>query len=133
VCRPVEHALDTNLDLLADERRSIRDADVEAVELPDACAPVVQPDLAEAQLDLGTLLDRCFDGELVPLALREHDEVVDVRALLADEVEAPPRLGLELRQALGAGADEQRRHLARDLDAIRLCARSRREYPEAPL
>ena len=93
----------------------------------------METDLAELQLDLRTLLDGPLDGELLALALGEDEEVVEVDVLLALEVEAAPRLRLELDQPLRARPDEERRDLRRDLNAVRLSARAGRERAQPSL
>src|SRR5205814_10173609 len=67
------------------------------------------------------------------LAFLEHDEVIDVCVLFADEVEAAPRLLLQLDQPGRTRADQQRRDLRSDLDAISLVPRAGGERTEATL
>ena len=53
-----------------------------AVELADGGRGVVQAELDELELDLGAFRDRGLGLEVLELALREHREVVGVRAVL---------------------------------------------------
>ena len=116
----VEHTLDLHLDLLADLLRSIRDGDVESVELADTRVGVVQPDLDELQLDLGAFRNRRRRRKLLALPFREHEEVIEMRVRLRLQVEAAPRLLLQLLQARCARPDQDGRDLRGDLDAVGL-------------
>ena len=130
----VEHALDANLDLLADELRRFGDADVEAVDLADARAGVVPVDLDELQLQLCALLDRRRRREVFELALGEHDEVIEVRVRLRPRGRSAASSAPRARCSRAApGPIEGRGDRRRDLDAVRLrlrepaaSARSRR-------
>ncbi|MBW8742107.1 MAG: hypothetical protein JF623_05660, partial [Acidobacteria bacterium] len=108
-------------------------ADVRPVELPDARLRIVQPDLAELQLDFRAFLDGQLRREVFALPLGEDEEVVEVYLVFPDEIEPAPRLRLQLDEALGPGADDERRDLRGDLDAVRLRARARRERAEPAL
>src|SRR5262249_62123185 len=94
---------------------------------------VVEPDLAERDLNPRALLDRRRRRQVVALPLLEHEEVIQVRVVLADEIEAPARLLLELDQPGCSRADQERRDLGRDLDAVRLAPRARRERAQPAL
>src|SRR5581483_10247948 len=120
---------DPGLHLLADELRGVRDGDVDAVELRDPGVRVVQPDLAELQLELLADLDRQRRGDLLERPLRQHPEVVEVLALLADEEEAALRRLLQLAQPDARGADDEGRDLRRDLHLERLVAGARGDEP----
>src|SRR6185295_2916148 len=102
-------------------------------DLADAGIRIVQPDLAQRQLNPRLLGDRRLRRQVFPLPLRQHDEVVEVRVLLADEVEAAPRLLLELDQSRRAWPDQQRGDPRGDLDAIGLATRARRERTQPAL
>jgi hypothetical protein len=82
----------------------------------------VQADLDELHLDLRALLDRAGRRDLLALALREHQEVVEVDSLLRLEVQAALRQRLQLCEPGGAGTDQERGHLRLELDAERLAA-----------
>ena len=56
----------------------------------------MEPDLDELQLELGALLHRACRRELLPLALADDEEVVEMDALFPVEVQAPLRERLEL-------------------------------------
>ena len=104
----VEHALHLHGDLLADLLRRIRNADVQAVHLSDTGVGVVQPDLYELQVDLGTFGDRRCRHELLALPFGEHEEVIEMRVLLRLQIEAAPRLLLQLLQPGGARPEKGR-------------------------
>ena len=80
----------------------------------------MQTELAERQLQLRAFGHGGRRRELFALPLREHDEVVEVRVVLAHEVETAAGLLLELDEAQRARPDQERSDLGRDLDAIRL-------------
>ena len=111
---------------------------VDAVELRDARARVVQAELAELHLELLPDVDRQLGRDLLERALVEHPEVVEVHVLLADEEEAALGRLLELAQPLASGADDQRgdRALTSTLNAFErepgvTSARSRRSMSTA--
>ena len=99
VCGVLEHPFDLHAHLLAYELGRAGHADVEALDLGDTRIGIVEADLDELDLGLVTFADRRRRRQLVALAFLEHDEVVEVRVFLADEVEAASRLLLELDQA----------------------------------
>src|SRR5581483_2477966 len=120
--------------LLADELRGTADGDVDVADLAGARLRVVQADLAELQLDLLADLDRELRRDLLERALLEHDEVVEVRTLLADKEEPAAGRVFELAEPRAGGAGDEPRDPRRDLDLERLRARARRdEAAQAPL
>src|SRR5581483_4639116 len=90
--------------LLADELRGAADGDVDVADLAGARLRVVQADLAELQLDLLADLDRELRRDLLERALLEHDEVVEVRTLLADKEEPAAGRVFELAEPRAGGA-----------------------------
>src|SRR5207247_3759633 len=121
------HGADPDLDLLADERRRSGDDDIEVLYLADAGVRIVQPDLAELQLELLADLHRRLRLETGDVAAIEHAEVVEVHVLDPDEEEVPLRQLLELAQARPGRARDDRRDARIQLDLECLRARARRD------
>ena len=80
----------------------------------------MQADLAEADLELCAFRDWRRRGELLALAFLEHDEVIEMRVVLPDEIEPAARLLLELDESCRTRPEQERCDLRRDLDAVRL-------------
>src|SRR5207253_4257996 len=124
VRRPGLDPLDPRLDLLADEFCRVRDDDVEAVELRDGSARIEQIELDRLQVDARALGHRPVRRDRLELALRRHEEVVemDVRNLL--EEEAALGRGLDVAEARRAGSGDERCDPVVELNAKRLHARA---------
>ena len=73
----------------------------------------MQAELDELQVELGALGDRGRGLDVDELALLQHGEVIGVRALLRHEEEPLLRDSLDLGEAVGAGADQERRRARR--------------------
>ena len=80
-----------------------------------------------------SLFDRRVWRELLALPLAEHDEVVEMLVLLRRQIEAAPRLLLELDQPRCTRPDQDRRDLGGDLDAVSLMTRARGKRAEPAL
>ena len=58
----------------------------------------MQTDLDQLDFDLRALRDRSRRQQVLALPFFEHDEMVEMQVLFPDEVEAAPRLLLQLHE-----------------------------------
>ena len=117
----IEDASDRYGRLLADERGSLSDEHVEAVDLACACSGVVATEFTELELDRRPLCERRRRLEVDELALGQEVEMIGVgMSLSGDEEEPAPGCLLDCRKPRTAGADDELQHARMQSDTVGL-------------